>query len=50
MQNHCRRYEGGCKALGLDNLENAANEPGKGQYSDDAHAKHELQSLPLRVR
>ena len=33
-----------------DNLENAADEPGKGKYSDDTHAEHEPQSLPLRVR
>ena len=50
MQNHYRRYDGGCKASGLDLLENAADKPGKGEYGDDAHAKHELQSLPLRVR
>ena len=38
------------KASGLVDLENAADKPGKGQYGYDAHAQHELQSLPLCVR
>ncbi len=27
----------------------AANEPGKREYRDDAHAKHELQGLPFHI-